>query len=147
MLKANDIWKKIKNTVFPRSVAAATINFSFTEVRRLSEGGVYSRAAFILPAAQDFRQAPSTHVSLPSSPFYCYYSRALSQSLYYTIARRQRDRDSLFTSAHAHCNCSYECGYCSRAPGGHYYAQPAFFAAPIRGRRLFGVRRLFKEIR
>ena len=31
--------------------------------------------------------------------------------------------------------------------GGHYYAQPAFFAAPIRGRRLFGVRRLFKEIR
>ena len=37
-------------TVFPRSVAAATINFSFTEVRRLFEGGVYSRAAFILPA-------------------------------------------------------------------------------------------------
>ena len=31
--------------------------------------------------------------------------------------------------------------------GGHYYAQPGFFAAPIRGRRLFGVRRLFKEIR
>ena len=38
------------NTVFPRSVAVATINFSFTEVRRLFEGGVYSRAAFILPA-------------------------------------------------------------------------------------------------
>ena len=37
------------NTVFPRSVAAATINFSFTEVRHLFEGGVYSRAAFILP--------------------------------------------------------------------------------------------------
>ena len=36
--------------VFPRSVAAATINFSFTEVRRLFEGSVYSRAAFILPA-------------------------------------------------------------------------------------------------
>ena len=26
----------------------------------------------------------------------------------YTITRRQRDRDSLFTSAHAHCNCSYD---------------------------------------
>ena len=38
------------STVFPRSVAAATINFSFTEVRRLFEGGVYSRAAFLLPA-------------------------------------------------------------------------------------------------
>ena len=34
-----------------------------------------------------------------------------------------------------------------RFKGGHYYAQPAFLAAPIRGRRLFGVRRLFKEIR
>ena len=31
--------------------------------------------------------------------------------------------------------------------GGHYYAQLVFCAVPIRGRRLFGVRRLFKEIR
>ena len=38
------------HTVFPRLVAAATINFSFTEVWRLFEGSVYSRAAFILPA-------------------------------------------------------------------------------------------------
>ena len=41
--------KLLEYTVFPRSVAATTINFSFTEVRRLFEGGVYSRAVFILP--------------------------------------------------------------------------------------------------
>ena len=35
------------HTVFPRLVAAATIFFSATNPRRLFEGGVYSRAAFI----------------------------------------------------------------------------------------------------
>ena len=46
-------------TVFPRSVAAATINFSFTEVRRLFEGGVYyARRAGLQPSL-----APSTHVN------------------------------------------------------------------------------------
>ena len=34
-------------TVFPRSDAAATVNFSFAGVRLLIEGGSYSRAAFI----------------------------------------------------------------------------------------------------
>ena len=93
------------STVFPRSVAAATINFSFTEVRRLFEGGVYSARRAGLPPSL----APSTHVNfvlalsaltparvmadeLAQFSFYCYYSRVLSQSLYYTIACRQRDR-------------------------------------------------------
>ena len=35
------------HTVFPRSDAAATINFSFAGVRLLIKGGSYSRAAFI----------------------------------------------------------------------------------------------------
>ena len=77
-------------TVFPRSVAAATINFSFTEVRRLRgrclfEGGVY----YARRTSTVSRYAPSAHVnfvlglsrshlrarwltlssSLPSSPF------------------------------------------------------------------------------
>ena len=73
------------NTVFPRSVAAATINFSFTEVRHLFEGSVYSARR----KSTISHHAPSAHVnfvlflshshlrarwltlssSLPSSPF------------------------------------------------------------------------------
>ena len=118
------------HTVFPRSVAAATINFSFTEVRRLFEGGVYSARRAGLPPSR----APSTFnfvlglsALTPArvmadelaqfSFLLLLQSRAIAVTvLYYTIARLQRDRDSLFTSAHAHCNCSYDkCGYCSRA--------------------------------
>ena len=39
------VW--VSYTVFPRSDAAATTNFSFAGVRLLFEGGSYSRAAFI----------------------------------------------------------------------------------------------------
>ena len=98
--------------------------------RRLFEGGVYSaRRAGLLPSL-----APSTlnfvlglSALTPArvmadelaqfSFLLLLQSRAIAVTLlYYTIARRQRDRDSLFTSAHAHCNCSYDkCGYCSRA--------------------------------
>ena len=147
--------------VFPRSVATATINLSFTEMWRLFEGGVYSRAAFILSAGlPPFPAAPPalmwtlssasrTHTcardgwplshplfidpKMPSCrsvrvelgvpehlqhkcrikrPLLCLCHR---QTLVFasasvkgveSIARRQRDR--LCTSAHVHCNCSYE---------------------------------------
>ena len=103
------------------------INFSFTEVRRLFEGGVYSARRAGLPPS--LAPGPSTHVNfvlglsaLDLTPtrvmadelaqfsfLLLLQSRAIAVTvLYYTIARRQRDRDGLFTSAHAHCNCSYE---------------------------------------
>ena len=72
-------------TVFPQSVAAATINFSFTEVRRLFEGGVYSagrtstvsyhapsaRVNFVLGLSRSHLRARwlTLSSSLPSSPF------------------------------------------------------------------------------
>ena len=158
-------------TIFPRSVATATINFSFTEVWRLFKGGVYSARR----TSTVSRHTPSAHVnfvlglsrshlrarwltlssSLPSSPFHQRFMAIVCTSLQTlvfasatvkgvkSIARRQRDR--FYTSAHAHCNCSYEMWLLFK--GGHYYAQLVFCAVPIRGRCLFGVRRLFKEIR
>ena len=55
----HDTSPTLRHTVFQRSVAAATINFSFTEVRRLFEGGVYSARRAGLPPSL----APSTHVN------------------------------------------------------------------------------------
>ena len=147
----------------------ATINFSFTEVRRLFEGGVYSRAAFILPAGLDVsRHAPSAHVNFVLG-LSCSHLRArwltracpvllfISDSwpscvqvyrLWSSRARQSRESSlshvgNVTGSTHLRMRIAMRLLF----KGGHYYAQLVFCAAPIRGQRLFGVRRLFKEIR
>ena len=135
ILKTNDIEKKICkilknrcNTVFPRSVAAATINFSFTEVRRLFEGGVYSARRAGLPPSR----AASTHVKfvlglLALTPA-CVMADKLAQFSFLLLLQSR----AIAVTAHVgnvivtvsshlrmriatvHMNI-IKCGYCSRA--------------------------------
>ena len=113
-------------TVFPRSVAAATINFSFTEVRRLFEGGVYSaRRAGLAPSL-----APSGHVNFvfDLSAHTCtrdgsqFSFLLLSQSRAIAVTVLSHVGNVIVTgSSHlrmriatVHMNI-IKCGYCSRA--------------------------------
>ena len=114
-------WRRIirSSTVYPRSVAAATINLLHGSAAPFRGRRLFEGAAFILPAGlPPFPATPPVLMWTLSSA-----SRAL------TCARDgwpwARDCPVLLfsdswpsclpgdTSAHAHCNCS--CGYCSRA--------------------------------
>ena len=136
------------NTVFPRSVAAATINFSFTKVRRLFEGGVYSRAAFILPAGlPPFPPRPQRSCELCPRPLALSPARAMAD-LELELAQfsfSSAIRGHLSTWRHI-CACALQVN-AATVQGRPLLRLLVFCAAPIRGRRLFGVRRLFKEIR